>query len=63
MAQGKLGQVDRTNFIANLPPYEIYDIAEHPGIVPGIFIIINLIIIYILYTTITIKHNHVPGRS
>ncbi len=44
-------------------PYEIYDLARHPGILPVVFIIINLIVIYILYTTITIKHKPVPGSK
>ena len=44
-------------------PYEIYDLAKHPGILPIIFIIINLIVIYILYTTITIKHKPIPGSE
>ncbi len=44
-------------------PYEIYDLAKHPGILPVIFIIINLVVIYILYTTITIKHKPVPGSQ
>lgn len=33
-------------------PYEIYDLIGHPGVLPVIFIIINLIVIYILYSTI-----------
>ncbi len=41
-------------------PYEIYDLARHPGILPVIFIIINLVVIYVLYTTITFKHKTVP---
>ncbi len=44
-------------------PYEIYDLERHPGILPVIFIIINLVIIYILYSTITIKHKPVPGSE
>jgi uncharacterized membrane protein (DUF2068 family) len=41
-------------------PYEIYDLAKNPGPVPVLFIIINLIIIYILYRSIITKHNPVP---
>lgn len=37
-------------------PYEVYDLVRHPGILPVIFIIINLVVIYVLYTTITFKH-------
>jgi uncharacterized membrane protein (DUF2068 family) len=37
-------------------PYEIYDLLEHPGILPIIFIIVNIIIIYVLYATIKKKH-------
>ena len=44
-------------------PYEIYDLAKHPGILPVVFIIINLVVIYILYTTITIKHKPIPGSE
>ena len=36
-------------------PYEIYDLIGHPGILPVILIIINLIVIYVLYSTIRIK--------
>lgn len=36
-------------------PYEIYDLIRHPGIIPIIFIIINLIVMYVLYTSIQIK--------
>ena len=41
-------------------PYEIYDLARHPGILPVIFILMNLIIIYVLYSTIRIKHKSIP---
>jgi uncharacterized membrane protein (DUF2068 family) len=37
-------------------PYEIYDLVGHPGIIPVIFIVINLIVIYILYSTIRTGH-------
>jgi uncharacterized membrane protein (DUF2068 family) len=36
-------------------PYEIYDLAGHPGILPIVFIIINLIVIYVLYKSIRLK--------
>lgn len=44
-------------------PYEIYDLVKHPGVLPVIFIFINLVVIYILYTTITIRHKPVPGSE
>lgn len=44
-------------------PYEIYDLVKHPGIFPVIFIIINLIVIYVLYSAIKIKHKPVPGSQ
>ncbi len=40
-------------------PYEIYDLLKHPGILPVFFIIINLIVIYVLFTTIRIRHSHI----
>jgi len=33
-------------------PYEAYDFMKHPGIIPIVFIIINLAVIYVLYSTI-----------
>ncbi len=42
-------------------PYEIYDLEKHPGIFPVIFIIINLTVIYVLYSTISINSKPDPG--
>jgi uncharacterized membrane protein (DUF2068 family) len=44
-------------------PYEIYDLAVHPGILPVIFIIINLIVIYVLYINIRVKNKTRSGFS
>ena len=44
-------------------PYEIYDLVKHPGMFPVIFIIINLIVIYVLYSSIRIKHEPFPGSG
>ena len=44
-------------------PYEIYDLIKNPGIFPLVFIIINLIVIYILYATIKIRHKSFSGFS
>lgn len=42
-------------------PYEIYDLIKHPGIIPVVLILINLIVIYVLYSTIQFKHKPMPG--
>lgn len=44
-------------------PYEIYDLVGHPGIIPVIFIIINLIVIYVLYSTIRSGHKSAAGLN
>lgn len=44
-------------------PYEFYDLLKHPGIFPVIFITINLIVIYILYSAIKMKYKPVPGSD
>jgi uncharacterized membrane protein (DUF2068 family) len=33
-------------------PYEAYDLMRHPGIIPILFTLINLAVIYVLYSTI-----------
>lgn len=37
-------------------PYEIYDLVLHPGIIPVFLIAVNLIVIYVLSSTIQVKH-------
>lgn len=44
-------------------PYEIYDLIRHPGILPVILIIINLIVIYILYSAIRTRRKSITGLN
>ncbi len=40
-------------------PYEVFDLIRHPGIIPVALIVINLIVIYVLYSTIKFEHKSI----
>lgn len=44
-------------------PYEIYDLVRHPGIIPVVLIVINLIVLYVLYSTLQTQHKSMDDRS